>query len=277
MGIPVIEQAWRGYHQLIDSAKAEVERNYSRGLFIDMHGHAHVVQRIELGYLISKSELQLSDEELDTEDFILESSVRTLVGDNISNLSHSELLRGDQAFGTLLGLKGLPSVPSLQDPFPLDEDAFFSGGFNTVRHGSRDNGGNIDAIQIEMNPDIRFDEDNRAMLIDSLATVILDYISLHYNDSFQDNFCNIISDVSTGVNPSNKFTIFPNPANGQVHIKSSLDDFDVHISNSIGQAVYFRKGSIDQLDLSFLQAGYYLIQLRKDGLFLGVEKLIISR
>lgn len=273
LGVPVVEQAWRGYHQLIDSAKARIALEYDRGLFLDLHGHAHDIQRIELGYLISRSELQLSDEELNTKLFVNESSLRTLVGDNLNNLSHSELLRGDLSLGTLLGVQGLPSVPSLQDPFPFNEESFFSGGFNTVRHGSRDNGGHIDAIQIEMNQDVRFDEGRRTMLIDSLATVILDYISIHYNENFRDNFCDIISDVSDLSNSSATFSIYPNPSNRLLNIKTEIQNFDVFIFNQIGQRVHEANSS--SLDISFLPPGYYLIQLRADGVLVGTNKFVI--
>lgn len=273
LGVPVVEQAWRGYHQLIDSAKARIALEYDRGLFLDLHGHAHDIQRIELGYLISRSELQLSDEELNTELFVNESSLRTLVGDNLNNLSHSELLRGDLSLGTLLGVQGLPSVPSQQDPFPFNEESFFSGGFNTVRHGSRDNGGHIDAIQIEMNQDVRFDEGRRTMLIDSLATVILDYISIHYNENFRDNFCDIISDVSDLSNSSATFSIYPNPSNRLLNIKTEIQNFDVFIFNQIGQRVHEANSS--SLDISFLPPGYYLIQLRADGVLVGTNKFVI--
>lgn len=273
LGIPIVEQAWRGYHQLIDSAKARVELEYSRGLFLDMHGHAHAIQRIELGYLLNKSVLQLSDEELDTEIVINESSIRTLEGDNLNDFSHSDLLRGAQSLGTLLTIKGLPSVPSLQDPFPLNKENYFSGGFNTVRHGSRDNGGRIDAIQIEMNQEIRFDEDKRAMLIDSLATVILDYISIHYHDSFQDNFCNILTDVSDTGLESVPFSIYPNPTNSLLQIRTTAQDFDIHIVNQVGQVVNTTRNNT--VDVSHLPAGYYLVQLSKDGLLLSVKKLIV--
>ncbi len=273
LGIPFVQQAWRGYHQLIDSAKARVKLEYDRGLFLDVHGHAHVVQRIELGYLISKSELQLSDEELDAEDLINESSVKTLVSDNQNQLSHSALLRGEQSLGTLLTKKGFPAVPSLQDPFPLNEDAFFSGGFNTIRHGSRDKGGPIDAIQIELNQDIRFDEERRDMLIDSLATIILDYIDLHYDDQFREKFCDINTNVADQLNLDQTFAIYPNPTNSQLNIRTNIQDFDAYIINPVGQIVYSTKDK--QMNLSFLPAGYYMLHLKHSDLRIATRSFIL--
>lgn len=272
LGIPLIERAWRGYHQMIDSAKARIELEYDRGLFLDLHGHGHEIQRVELGYLISKSELQLSDNDLDSEQFVNESSIKTLVQDNQNTLSHSALLRGELSLGTLLGEKGFSAVPSLQDPFPLNDDAFFSGGFNTVRHGSRDNGGVIDAIQIEMNQDIRFDEVRRLMLIDSLAAVILDYIDIHYDNQFNEKFCDINTNVLGRIN-NQTFSIYPNPTNGLLKIKTELHDFDIIVINHLGQIVFSSHDS--QLDLSFLPPGYYMIQLQKEDIKSSILQFII--
>jgi len=162
---------------------------------MDIHGHAHTIQRIELGYLLSGSELRLSDASLNTTTYVEESSIRTLEGDNIQTLTHAELLRGEESFGTLLDDKGFPSVPSFTDPFPDVGEDYFSGGYNTVRHGSRDNNGEIDAIQFELNQDVRFNAATREILIDSLSTAANEYIDLHFNDQYLGNFCNLILPV----------------------------------------------------------------------------------
>lgn len=194
-GNTTVEQAWAAYHDFIDAAKAKAEQDYGAGLFLDIHGHAHTIQRIELGYLISGSELGLSDAALNTNTYIEESSIRTLAGTNIQSLSHAELLRGSQSFGTLMDNRGFPSVPSAADPFPQSGDPYFSGGYNTVRHGSRDDAGNIDAVQIELNQDARFISANREMLIDSLTASANEYFDFHYNDQYLGNFCNLILPV----------------------------------------------------------------------------------
>ncbi len=274
LGNATIKQAWRGYHQMIDSAKARVALEYDRGLFLDMHGHAHTIQRIELGYLLSRTELQLSNQELDTETYIAESSIRSLVGDNELVQSHSELLRGEESMGTLLEIKGLPAVPSMHDPFPMNGEAYFSGGFNTVRHGSRDNAGSIDAIQIEMNQDIRFDEDKRLMLIDSLASVILDYISIHYEEDFMDNFCNVSTSVNSGSSTPSAFSIYPNPNNGIFQIRTDLQDYELSIIDQLGQVVFRDSDSLTDIDLSSLPSGLYLVQLNKDGVFLPAKRFV---
>ncbi|MCC7505889.1 MAG: hypothetical protein IT259_11335, partial [Saprospiraceae bacterium] len=61
---PLAEQAWFDYHEFIDSAKTAVTATYGRGIFIDLHGHAHTIQRLELGYLLSGAELRKPDDSL---------------------------------------------------------------------------------------------------------------------------------------------------------------------------------------------------------------------
>lgn len=194
-GDPTVEQSWANYHAFIDAAKTQVVDDYGRGLFLDIHGHAHTIQRIEMGYLLSGAELRLSDATLNTTTYIEESSIRTLVGDNLESHTHAELLRGDDSFGTLMDEKGFPSVPSFADPFPDVGEPYFSGGYNTVRHGSRDNAGEIDAIQLELNQDVRFNAVTREILIDSLTRAANQYIDLHYNNQYLDNYCSLILPV----------------------------------------------------------------------------------
>ncbi len=273
-GNPTIEQAWYGYHAFIDSAKAQVIQDYGRGLFMDIHGHAHTIQKIELGYLLSRSELQLSDSILNTVSFIEESSIRTLVGDNIQSLSHSELLRGQNSFGTLLDNKGFPSVPSLSDPFPQSSESYFDGGYNTQRHGSRDNAGDIDAIQFELNQDIRFNAVTREILIDSLTASAVQYIDYHYNDQLANSFCNLISDISEPNYPEYDFKIYPNPIESYLIIESEINEIEILIYNCLGQSVYSEIWSGSKIEVNFLLSGYYIIQLKKDNSILGSMKLI---
>ena len=55
------ESVWTLYHQKIQHAKDSVQHHFGRGLLIDIHGHVHEIQRVELGYLPSGQELNLTD------------------------------------------------------------------------------------------------------------------------------------------------------------------------------------------------------------------------
>lgn len=143
-------RAWQEYHHYIDAAKKKIEMDFGSGLFFDMHGHGKNPDgfydlRNWLGYLLSGSELDLSDSVLNTNTFKNKSSIRTLV--DSSSFSFIEALRGPNSFGTLLDSLGFKCVPSVNDPGPKGM-RYFSGGYNTARHGSR-NGGMISAIQVE--------------------------------------------------------------------------------------------------------------------------------
>ncbi len=178
-GNATVEQSWYAYHEFLKIAKNTIEEQHDRGLFLDVHGHGHEIQRLELGYAISKNELQLTDSDLNTPTYVSESTIQTLVGDNIQSLTHAELLRGVQSFGAMTDNGGYPAVPSFSTPFPLDEETYFSGGYNCKRHGSL-YGGAIDGIQIECHSSVRFDEQTRQAFAIELAKVSMDFLNAHY-------------------------------------------------------------------------------------------------
>jgi hypothetical protein len=270
-GNPTVEQAWYGYHAFIDSAKAQVERDYGRGLFLDMHGHGHTIQRIELGYLLSRSELQMPDGLLNTNTYIQESSIRTLAADNHSGLSHAALLRGNSSFGTIMDMKGLPSVPSSTDPYPDNGEDYFSGGYNTARHGSRDNAGQIDAIQIEMNQDIRFTALAREITIDSTTQAIIEFIRHHYFEDFGENYCNLVSSSKEGFSIVPE--IYPNPAMSFFEIRGIPAGFEIELYNQVGQRLLTTVSAEGKVNIEDLPRGLYLVIVKSSGQILGIQKL----
>ena len=177
------EDAWYQFQNYIDSARAEIQKTFGKGLYIDLHGHRHAVKRTELGYLISSEELQLDDDMLDYETFVEYSSIRSLVNDNVNGLSYSQLIRGNTSFGSLLENLGYPTVPSHGIPYPDAGEPFFSGGYNIMRHGSSQ-GGTIDGIQIELDEDLRRELSKRDKLISDLSTVLIDFLRIHYFPNF---------------------------------------------------------------------------------------------
>lgn len=147
MGDPEAAQAWNEFHAFIAEAKAAVVREQGRGLLIDVHGHGHTLQRLELGYLLSGNQLGLPDSVLDQANWLDSVSVRSLGVTPGRRLS--AILRGPSSLGDLLAGRGYPSVPSGPDPAPAGTP-YFSGGYNTETHGSR-TGGTVSAVQIESN------------------------------------------------------------------------------------------------------------------------------
>lgn len=180
-GTIALQKPWTWLHAAIDSAKSSVERRSARGLVIDLHGHAHAVERLELGYLLGDAELRQSDAALTSSSTMLRSSIAKLSTDSRSATDRGvALLRGPQSLGTLLATAGYPSVPSSQDPAPKVGEEYFDGGFNTQRHGSVQ-GGALDAIQIECNfAGVRDAPDTRAAFAAALSGALVTYFDRHY-------------------------------------------------------------------------------------------------
>ena len=171
-------QAWEEFHVFIEAAKRAVTGSAGRGLYIDLHGHGHTIQRLELGYLLSPAQLALPDDSLNTPGLVNYSSVRNLV--RAGGTSLSGLLRGPRSLGTFLENRGYPAVPGSMQVTP-GSAAYFTGGYNTSRHGSR-SGGTVDAIQIECNmTGVRDTETNYRRFAGILATVLDDFTQVHYS------------------------------------------------------------------------------------------------
>lgn len=176
---PRAEQTWREFQSLIEHASDRVEEDFGDGYYIDLHGHGHAIQRIELGYLLGSTTLGLSDQALDSGGYEDNTSVPALVAS--SGASLSTLLRGPDALGTLLEARGVPATPSGAQPGP-GENPFFSGGYNTRRHGSFE-GGAISGVQIEMNYlGIRDTGENRILFAERLADALAAYLARWYPD-----------------------------------------------------------------------------------------------
>lgn len=156
---PFAELAWAEFHGFIDIAEEAVVDGFASGLYYDLHGHGHDTPRLELGYLLSSTDLSRSDAELDDPSFAAKSSIRALA--QSVDLSFSMLLRGDVSLGGLLARQGVPSVPSPDDLSP-GSDPYFSGGYSTRRHGSSQSGRTVSGVQLELHrPGIRDTEENR--------------------------------------------------------------------------------------------------------------------
>ncbi len=270
-GNATVETSWREYNSFIDSSKARIISDYGQGIFFDLHGHGHTIQRIELGYLISKSELQSSDSVLNSSLIVAKSSIKSLVNNNITSLTHAELLRGNLSYGSILNGLGFAAIPSSSDPFPNGSESYFSGGYNTKRHGSK-NGGLIDGIQMECNHDIRFDTILRKKFADSLAVAMINYYQAHYNNNFIGNYCGLIS-IKDNIK-SIDINVYPNPSNGIINIKSSLKSMDIEVFNNLGQKVLSIKWSGASINISDLHSGLYYLNFINNGKSIGKRKVL---
>ncbi|KAG0284192.1 hypothetical protein BGZ96_011449 [Linnemannia gamsii] len=204
------EAAWREYHELIEhiqkmalqkanisvSLHQEQEKDRKhplrqkhwlppqapasgRGLLLDIHGHVHTTNLIEIGYLLNASILNMEDDRFNAYGTRLtkESSIRSLANKVASPsspsttgsvdsatlpleaLPFSKLIRGGrtESLGGMLQAQGLNAVPSPEFQAPCQGCVYFSGGYTIQRHGSRNykfsnlaNNDTMDAIQLEL-------------------------------------------------------------------------------------------------------------------------------
>ncbi len=177
-GFAALDPMWDLFHARIDSAKARATRVHPRALLLDLHGHAHTIQRLELGYLLSDARLRLDDAGLTP--FVATSSIARLDSVGRAGTRGAAMLRGPLALGSRLALLGYPAVPSAADPAPLAGEPYFEGGFNTARHGSAIRGP-VDAIQVEHHfTGVRDTPEHRAAYAEALVTALLVYFGDHY-------------------------------------------------------------------------------------------------
>jgi hypothetical protein len=211
LGNPDASNAWYAFHRFIDSAKMQVLNQSGRGLLIDLHGHGHAIQRLELGYLLSGSNLRAGNNFLNSTTAVENSSIRFLALNNKNNYRHAELLNGLESLGGFFETERYTAVPGPSDIAPRSGEDYFSGGYNTERHGSVDSG-KIDAIQIECNfSGVRDNEISLKFFAEATANALIKYLKTHYfgKDGLT---CPTITTTAVEQNKPATFSIFPNPA-----------------------------------------------------------------
>ena len=174
-------ELWRLFHRQIEDYSSRVANEFGQGLLIDLHGHGHSVQRIELGYLLSGQQLRDFSQSGNPAQSI-QTSIDGLLANHPRNQPLDSLIFGTESLGTLLSNSGFPATPSQQDPAPLEGQPFFSGGSNTKNYGSSE-GGQIDAVQIEMNrKGLRQTSQDRERFTQAFAEILAQYMRYHYAD-----------------------------------------------------------------------------------------------
>jgi hypothetical protein len=253
------EDAWYAFHEFIEAAKDSITAQYDAGLYIDLHGHGHDNQRLELGYLLYEDELALEDSILNNSTYVGYSSIRHIAESNPFSYTHADLLKGPNAFGTFLSANGFPAVPSLDDPYPLAGEPYFSGGYNTDRHGSRFDG-TIDAIQIECNMDgVRDTYTNRQAFAEAFMESYLSFMLEVYGIDIQIPVtpCHAVavSDITTA-----DFRLLQNPVSNQLLIEHAGPTQQVQLLNYLGECVqiFTLQNGYNQVWLS-VPAGMYML------------------
>ena len=135
-GNSIMRKPWNAFHDYTDTAIALATKQFGGCLYIDLHGHGHPVQRLELGYLLKESEMQEFKTDNSVESSAKKSSLQNLIKNSNGKLDFKMLMIGTNAFGTMMANEGIPSVPSQQDIAPNADEKYFNGGYNTSRYTS---------------------------------------------------------------------------------------------------------------------------------------------
>ncbi|XP_023331298.1 uncharacterized protein LOC111703559 [Eurytemora carolleeae] len=156
----------RDYHDTLRKVKDSLK---GVGLVIDLHGQNHGKNSTELGY-------RYLTEELNTGIFTTTPSIRSLMSRKELNVEN--ILYGDESLGKLFEDEGYKALPSPRQPSP-GQDKYYRGGYITEEYGSSQ-GGDVDAIQIEVPGEIRRDEMVRGLYADSLARILSTFFKQNY-------------------------------------------------------------------------------------------------
>jgi len=188
------------YHDWISQA-IEMGRNSAAVpgvLLVDLHGHGHPHEYIELGFRL-KAELlnEISNEKVESRnwrsivtssakhDFTMRHLLKRRFGTN--NESIKEALIGDASFAGCISsqlakveiLSDVQCLPSQQRPYP-GRLGYYTGG-HTVRQHSK--GKRVDAVQVELPISLRTQTDEkREAATQALALGIRDFHRLHYSE-----------------------------------------------------------------------------------------------
>ncbi|OZJ05038.1 hypothetical protein BZG36_02134 [Bifiguratus adelaidae] len=179
---PEAKATWKAYHGALNEAVEAVQRQFGAGLYLDLHGHAHPTNWIELGYNIPGPFLRLDDEALDELEILRQNtSIYGLL--ERTDMSLSEGIRGNRSFGHQWKERntGFEAVPSPQLPWPLPNDVYFKGGYSIQRHGSAHRKHSVDAIQVEMPRLARLHVDERAKVVAGLVDTVVWMLDQYYN------------------------------------------------------------------------------------------------
>lgn len=267
-GDPAAEIAWHEFHDFIQTAKNKCKTDFGSALYIDLHSHGHPIQRIELGYLITRTDLQNTNATLDNLNFQDSSTIKHLKNTLNPSTSFSQLLRGSECMGEYLHSHGYPAVPSASDPAPLPTDPFFAGGYNVARHGSRDSSA-INGIQFELNfTGIRNTNANRNAFGKAMACALKNYLDTWYLDLDSWDPGNIVTtnlddgsgslrSVLLGVSAGDTITFDPSIFGDTIHLKNELQICsDVTIMGPTASSISLSGG--DSCRIMYITRGHHV-------------------
>ncbi|KAG0273978.1 hypothetical protein BGZ95_010213 [Linnemannia exigua] len=188
-----------------------------RGLLLDIHGHAHATNLIEIGYLLNGTVLNMDDDRLNayaprTKGSSIRSLINRVVSSSTSSsastsgpgtdfsalpqqgIQFSKLIRGGrtESLGGMFQAQGLNAVPSPEFQAPCQECVYFFGGYTVQRHGSSEfpyhhkdsdlaSNGAMDAIQLELPKILRLvDKEQGREVGMKLGRAVVEFVAKYY-------------------------------------------------------------------------------------------------
>lgn len=152
-------QAWLDFQNFIKIAKESFNGKW--GMILDIHGNEVPEKWTMLGYGITAQKLDMG--QFSAYDTSLTSLARRVY------VPFQDLFNGKNSLGYFIEKENITVIPSPTHQYPKGRN-YFSGDFIVKHHGSKD-GGNIDAVQIEMPVTYRIET-----MIDSYITKIVNAI-----------------------------------------------------------------------------------------------------
>ena len=172
-GVPAAVDAYDNYTMYIEDARTRIgSLGHGRGLFVDIHGHTHKENWVELGYLLRGSLLVDALSNAVT-------SIHSLQDRNCDKTDTAcrwDFINGERSLGNFLDASGVHVrvVPSPETTDPQGGN-YFSGGYTTKIYSSMS--GRIDVIQIGIPSSIRFAE--RDAFSVQLANAVVNFMNEH--------------------------------------------------------------------------------------------------
>ena len=171
------------YHSFLQTAIDSVEAYFDAGILLNLVEHNHSNQKVELGYLLSASDLDLTNLQLNS--YSAQSSVSQIA--DISTSSFAEVIRGYNSLGTLIVGRSYTSndvtysfeaVPTLDNP-TIGSTDYSSGGY-TITQYWRSNGGKINGIDVAT-PFAGFRDNANAYR--ALAVILEESVKIFYQEN----------------------------------------------------------------------------------------------
>lgn len=177
-GNPTAGRAWQEYHDFIRAATAAAAARHGFAFLIDVHGHAHPLPRIELGYNLTSAQLNQDDRAFDASNLVDVSSLRDLHA-RLGG-SGADLIRGPRSLGTLFVERGFRAVPSKPEPQP-GPGPFFAGGYTIGLHARDPQTTQVDGVQFEhYREGLRDTAKNR----EKYAAVVADVLRIYLRERY---------------------------------------------------------------------------------------------